>query len=67
MKSSVEMKQNNFVPCGNCPLQPKMTNSPYLTIALDTAPAEAGEAVIAASKASEARGLTGSESGMICF
>ena len=44
-----------------------MTNSPYLTIALDTAPAEAGEAVIAASKASEARGLTGSESGMICF
>ena len=42
-----------------------MTNSPYLTIALDTAPAEAGEAVIPASKASEARGLTGSESGII--
>ena len=55
-----------IVPCGNWPLYPKITNSPYLTMAFDTAPAdEAVEDVTAASPlASEARGLTGSESGI---
>ena len=60
------VKREFEIPCGNWPLYPKITNSPYLTMAFDTAPAEeAVEDVTAASPlASEARGLTGSESGI---